>query len=121
MHEMGIANSILESVRAEARRFPGGHICKVGVRVGELSGVNPEAMTFCFEALVRGTDLEPLGLDVEYCLRRHECRDCGQPFIVDREGMECPECGSLDSRFIGGDELELIYLEVDDGAHAAGA
>ena len=74
MHEMGIANSVLESIRTEAQRFPGRHIYKVGVRIGELAGVDPEAMRFCFEALVRDTDLEPLALEIDYRPRRHECQ-----------------------------------------------
>ena len=121
MHEMGIANSVLESVRTEAQRFPGRHIYKVGVRIGELAGVDPEAMRFCFEALVRGTDLEPLSLDVDYRPRRHECQACGRSFVAPLEDLACPQCGATDSRFIGGDELELAYLEVEDGACAAGA
>jgi hydrogenase nickel incorporation protein HypA/HybF len=121
MHEMAIANSVLESVRIESLRFPGRHICKIGVRIGELAGLDPEAMRFCFEALVRGTDLEPLELDIDYRPRRHECRACGQSFSPRLEDLACPDCGGLDSRFIEGDELELAYLEVEDGARTAGA
>jgi hydrogenase nickel incorporation protein HypA/HybF len=120
MHEMGIANSVLESVRTEARRFPGRHICKVGVRIGELAGVDPDAMQFCFEALVQGTDLEPLELEVDYRLRRHRCRSCGRSFAARIEQLACPHCGGADSLFIEGDELELAYLEVEDGARSAG-
>ena len=120
MHEMGIANSVLDAVRAEARRFPGSHICKVGVRIGELAGVNPDSMSFCFEALVRGTDLEPLTLEVEYCSRRHQCRTCREIFAAPLEGSRCPACGGMDSLFVAGDELELSYLEVEDGACSAG-
>ena len=78
MHEIGIANSVLDAVRAESRRFPAGHIYKVGVRIGELAGVDPDAMSFCFEALVRGTELVPLALEIEYCARRYQCRSCGR-------------------------------------------
>jgi hydrogenase nickel incorporation protein HypA/HybF len=120
MHELGIANSLLESVRTEARRFPGRHISSLGVRIGELSGVDPEAVRFCFEALVRGTDLEPLTLDIDYRPRQHECQTCGRAFVASFEDRVCPHCGSVDSRFIGGDELELAYLEVEDGACATG-
>jgi len=121
MHEMGIANSVLESVRIEARRFPGRHIYKVGVRIGELSGVDPDAMRFCFEALVRDTDLEPLALEVDYRPRRHECRSCGRSFAPRSGDWMCPHCGAAESQFIEGDELELAYLEVEDGARSAGA
>ena len=122
MHEMGIANSVLDSIRIEAQRFPGRHIYKVGVRIGELAGVDPDAMRFCFEALVRETDLEPLELelDVDYRLRRHRCRTCGGLFAPRLEDPSCPQCGGADSWFLEGDELELAYLEVEDGTCAAG-
>jgi hydrogenase nickel incorporation protein HypA/HybF len=120
MHEMGIANSILEAVRSEARRFPNGHICKVGVRIGELAGVDPDSMSFCFEAMVRETDLEPLAIEIEYCSRRHQCRACQNIFSATMEGSPCPSCGGLDSHFVAGDELELSYLEVEDGTSSPG-
>ena len=120
MHEIGIANSVLETVRAEANRFRGKHICRVGVQIGELAGVDPDALRFCFEALVRGTDFEPLALDVEYRPRRHQCSACGRSFVAPIEDLACPDCGALNSQFIGGDELEIAYLEVEDGARNAG-
>lgn len=120
MHEMGIANSVLDAIRTETLRFPDGHICKVGVRIGELAGVNPDAMNFCFEALVRGTELEPLALEIEYCPRRYQCRRCCQSYAAARDQSACPECGMTDLQFIGGDELELAYLEVENGASVAG-
>jgi hydrogenase nickel incorporation protein HypA/HybF len=119
MHEMGIANSVLDAVRSEARRFLSAHICKVGLRIGALAGVAPDSLSFCFEALVRGTEFEPLILEIEYCPRTHQCTSCGCSFLAPSEGAACPNCGSADSRFAGGDELEFAYLEVEDGACTA--
>jgi hydrogenase nickel incorporation protein HypA/HybF len=121
MHEMGIASSVLDAVRAESRRFPEGHVHKVGLRIGELAGVDPESVRFCFDALVRGSDLEPLALEIEYRSRRHVCAACGQSFAAANENSACPACGSADASFSGGDELEIAYLEVEDGAAAARA
>jgi hydrogenase nickel incorporation protein HypA/HybF len=120
MHEMGIANSVLDAIRSESRRFPDGHIHKVGVRIGELAGVDPDAMSFCFEALVRGTELEPLALEIEYCPRRYQCRSCRYSSAVAGEDSACPRCGMTDLQFLGGDELLIAYLEVEDGARVAG-
>ncbi len=52
MHELSIADSILGAVRTEAARRPGARVAKVGLRLGELSGVDRESLSFCFEALV---------------------------------------------------------------------
>jgi hydrogenase nickel incorporation protein HypA/HybF len=120
MHEMGIASAVLDAVRAETHRFPEGHIYKVGVRIGELAGVDPDSVSFCFEVLVRGTELEPLELEIAYCPRRYQCRCCGDACAARREESTCPNCGMTDLEFLGGDELELAYLEVENGARVAG-
>ena len=114
MHEMGIANSVLEAVRVEAARHPGSYPCRVGVRIGELAAVDPSALEFCFDAMTRETDLESLQLEIEICPRRHRCLDCGTEFGVKDYDFECPRCGSLRSACFSGSELELAYLEVEE-------
>jgi hydrogenase nickel incorporation protein HypA/HybF len=65
MHEVGIAAGILEAVRTEAAMHHSGRPTKVGIRLGEMSGVDPGSLAFCFEVLVKGSDLEPLELAIE--------------------------------------------------------
>ena len=114
MHEMGIANSILEAVATEMRRHLGSRASKVGVRIGELAAIDGEALRFCFDALSRDTDFEGLQLEIEFCPRRHRCDQCGEAFAVHDYEFACPKCGFTQTRFIGGDELELAYLEVEE-------
>ena len=113
MHELSIATNILEAVRTEAARHDGGRVVKVGLRLGEFSGVDRESLCFCFEALVKDSDLEPLALDVEHVPHRNRCTHCQHEFdVVDYE-ITCPKCGALETRCIGGDEMELAYLELE--------
>lgn len=114
MHELAIADSVLKAVEAEAARRPGTRIVKIGLRVGELAGVDPDALSFSFEVLVRGTKLEPLLLEIERCPQRHRCRLCGCTFLVADFEVACPECGAAQTHCIAGDELELAYLEVEE-------
>ncbi len=65
---MGIASSIIEAVRAEADKRRA-RVTKIGMRLGELAGVDRESLTFCFEVLVKDTDMEPLALEIEDCAR----------------------------------------------------
>jgi len=114
MHELGIANSVLQAVQAEALRHPGAHVVKAGVRVGELAGVNPDALAFGFEALTHGTEWERLALEVETCPRRHRCPACHTTFRVADYNFICPGCGGAQTECVGGDELELAYLELEE-------
>ncbi len=114
MHEMGIANSILDGVAAEIRRHPGARPLKVGVRVGELAGLDPDALRFAFEALTIDTPLAGLQLDIEYRASRSRCRDCSHEFELKDFELLCPACGSLSTDRLGGDELEFTYLEIEE-------
>ncbi|MGA7567014.1 MAG: hydrogenase maturation nickel metallochaperone HypA [Terriglobales bacterium] len=122
MHEMGIANSVLEAVRTEMRRYPGTYPCKIGVRIGEMAAIDQDALRFCFEAMIQETDLAALELGIEFCPRRHRCQGCGCEFVVHDYDSRCPQCASLATTCITGDELELAYLEVEEyGPSTTGA
>ena len=114
MHEMGIANSVLEAVTTEMKRYPGARPLVVGVRIGELAAVDPDALDFCFAALTKDTELETLKLEIEFRPRRHRCKSCNREFDVKDYAFQCPQCGELNTECVGGDELELGFLEVDE-------
>jgi len=119
MHEMGIANSILEGVATELRRHPGSRPTKVGVRIGEMAGVDPDALNFAFEALTLDTDLQGLKLDVEFRAPQARCRDCSREYEIHNYELICPACHSPNGQCISGDELEFAYLEVEDNEPCA--
>jgi len=122
MHEMGIVNSVLEAVRTEVALHPGTYPCKVGVRIGEMAAIDQDALRFCFAAIIQDTDLASLELAIEFCPRRHRCQVCGREFVVRDYDWSCPQCASLETTCISGDELELAYLEVEEyGPSTVGA
>lgn len=110
---MSIAESVLDAVRAESARLGSVHVSRVGLRVGELSGVEPESLRFCFEVLVKDTDLEPLALDLELVQRSNTCTRCGTNFTVVDYNLTCPACGSAETSASGGDEMLVTYVEVE--------
>lgn len=114
MHEVGIANSILEATRAEMGRHAGARALRVRVRLGELAGVDPEALAFCFAALTRETELAAPELKIEICPRKHRCPVCGEEFAVVDYDFRCTRCGEEKTEFISGDQLELASLEMEE-------
>jgi hydrogenase nickel incorporation protein HypA/HybF len=89
-------------------------LTRIGVRVGELAGVDPDALTFSFAALVKETDLEKCILEIESVPRRHACPGCGERFVVRNSETRCPRCGAARTIFISGNELEFTHLEMEE-------
>jgi hydrogenase nickel incorporation protein HypA/HybF len=119
MHELSIAESILTAVRKELANHPGARPMRVGLRIGELSAVDVDSLTFCFEAVLTGTEWEGLQLDARVCPQRRICNDCGNQFAVVAYNARCPGCASNNTTLISGEELDFDYLEVEtDGTPA---
>jgi hydrogenase nickel incorporation protein HypA/HybF len=113
VHELGIAQSIFTSVLEEAEAHGGGRVVRIGLRIGELSGVNAEALRFSFQVTVQGTALEQAELEIEHVPLGFRCTRCEHEFRAVDYDTVCPACGSPDTRAIQGDELQIAYLELE--------
>ncbi|MFI2644166.1 hydrogenase maturation nickel metallochaperone HypA [Streptomyces sp. NPDC018610] len=112
MHELSIASAIVERAGELARADGTGAVSAVTVRVGELSGVAPEALDFAFEVAREGTALAGARLVVERVTGRAYCDACAAEFAV---GMPpffwCPRCDRPSQDLRGGRELEIIGID----------
>ena len=111
---MSIAAAVLDALRAEAANHGGTHVARAGLRIGELSGVEPESLRFCLETMVAGSDLDPLAFEFEICPWTRRCRACGAEFRVLEWNPACSACGSPDTEAAGGAQMELTYLELEE-------
>lgn len=119
MHEMGIALEVYRQCREAVADYGSGHIDRVNLAVGELSAVEPDLMTFAWEAVTIDTPDATSKLEVRWCPATQNCSTCG--VIKDRaEGSWlrlCPNC-SMPLEVTGGDELDIEsiqYTTDDDG------
>lgn len=114
MHEIGIANAIIEAGQTEAARRAGSKLLRIGVRVGILSGVDNDALRFAFAALTQGTNLDAVDFEIQSCPRRNRCLECDCEFESGVYSDPCPRCASERSILAGGEELDLAYVEVEE-------
>lgn len=116
MHELAIAQSLLDIVRDHVPDGQASLVRRVTVRVGPLAGVVPDSLAFCFEAIIRETPFEPACLEVETVPIRAECRGCSHRFEALEPVFVCPSCGCSGVRMLSGFELELRTIELADGS-----
>ena len=109
MHEVGLVRAI---VAAAERRAEGRPVRAVHVRVGALHRALSEPMRFAFESLVAGTPLEGARFDVVTVPVASTCRSCGGVEEAAEPVPTCPRCGATAVDFAGGDELQLVAVEL---------
>ena len=112
MHEMAIAEGILDIALEEARKNGATRIAKVGLLIGEMAGVEASSLEFCFHALVKGTIAEGAELALARTPVVARCLDCGREDTVERYNFICPDCGGVRS-LLSGRELRVAYVEMD--------
>jgi hydrogenase nickel incorporation protein HypA/HybF len=111
MHEMSIAQAILNL--AQEHVPPGSELRVVRMRAGPMRAIEPQSMQWAWEALVSAPASENVSLELTTSPWRMRCNCCGHEWEGDSLADRCT-CGSRDVRPIGGDELQLISIEVDD-------
>ena len=94
MHELSVAEAIISAVIREKDDRNLSEIASVGVKVGALSGVLPDALQFSFETAVEGTSLAGTNLVMEPVSACGQCRDCSREFEIGDLIFSCPDCGS---------------------------
>ncbi len=112
MHELGILQEMLDIVLEQARQNSATRVHGVRLKVGDLSGVVPEALQFAFDVVTRGTLAEGATLELIPVPVTCYCGRCERIFSPDGPVHRCPECGSLEAHTVAGEELLLESIEM---------
>ncbi|MET9608503.1 hydrogenase maturation nickel metallochaperone HypA [Streptomyces sp. NPDC006512] len=117
MHEMSIAMAVVGQVEEAAEAGGASAVTLVRLQVGELAGVVPDALAFCFELACAGTLLEGAELVTLSEAARARCAACTTQWAV---GMPpqlcCPGCGlATDVELLSGRELRILSVTWEDG------
>ena len=113
MHEMALAEGILDIALDYAKQNDAKKINEIGLLIGEMSGVEIESLTFSFAMLGKGTIAEGAELKIKHVPLMGKCSKCGKEFHVEHYDFWCPECKNGVLKTISGREMQVEYLEVD--------
>lgn len=112
MHELGITQNIVAIVGEAAK---GRRVRRVTLDVGQLSGIMPDAIAFCFDIVAKGTALDGASLDIHRIPGQAHCRSCGATFETVTLFQACG-CGSRATELMRGEELKIRDMEIEEAA-----
>ncbi|CAN5342138.1 hydrogenase maturation nickel metallochaperone HypA [soil metagenome] len=111
MHELSIASSILELAR---RHVPGGSCLRsLKLTAGPMRAIEPEAMQFAWQAILQEAGADEISLELNQLPWQLRCASCGREWQSESTDCICV-CGSDRVSPVGGDELQITSIEVDD-------
>lgn len=113
MHEMSLAEGVLQLVEETAQREGAARVKTVVLEIGRLSSVEPEALRFCFEAVTRGSLADGAALDIIDLPGTGFCVACGKTVALEEIYGACPDCGSHQVQATAGTEMRVKEIEIE--------
>ena len=118
MHELAVCQGLLRQVEAIAREHGADRVTRIVVRIGPLSGVEPDLLAGAFPLAATDTRAARAELVIERLPVRVHCNTCGAETEATPNRLLCGACGDWHTRLIGGDEMLLASVELDRGAES---
>jgi hydrogenase nickel incorporation protein HypA/HybF len=113
MHEVSIAQGLMKILEDETKKHGVSRVTKVKVRIGTLSAVVPDALTFAFEVVSEGTVAQGAELNIEVVQAKGRCDKCNIDFDVDECIFLCPHCSGVAAEIVCGKELEVAEIDAE--------
>ncbi|MEJ2372541.1 MAG: hydrogenase maturation nickel metallochaperone HypA [Sulfurimonas sp.] len=113
MHEYSIVQALLDSCEAQVESNDATSVSKVVVKIGVMSGVEPDLLQTAFDTFKEKTVCE----NAEFIINTQkvviECNECKTEKTLEELEYKCDNCGSIDINVIDGEEMYLMQLELN--------
>jgi hydrogenase nickel incorporation protein HypA/HybF len=113
MHEMSLCESVLQILEQQAEAQNYRKVKTIWLEIGALTGVEVEAMRFCFDVVVQGSLAENAQLEIVIAPGQAWCMPCGANVLIQELYAQCPLCGSQQLQVNGGEQMRIKELEVE--------
>ena len=113
MHEMSLAEGIVQLVEEAARTDGCSKVTTVWLEIGQLAAVEIESLRFCFDAVTRDGIAEGARLEIIETPGQGWCMKCEGNVPVTALYEPCPVCGSYQIQVTGGSEMRVKEFEVE--------
>ena len=114
MHELSLAQSIVEIVENTAAQNNAKSVVSIKLVVGELAGVEMRSLMQGLKIASQGTVMAEAKVEIERPEGSAWCLMCQKTVPIHRRGEPCPICGSYQLSVNGGDDFRVSELELGD-------
>mgnify|MGYP001605561909 CR=1 len=114
MHELSIAQSIVETINSYVAEEQRHAVKTVSLNIGQHSGVVVDSLEFCFNAVIIDTPLCNAKLKINDIPFLLQCASCNTTSASEYGFSVCQKCGSNETRVVAGTELHVAEIELDD-------
>jgi len=113
VHELAVAQALVEQVDAVITRHRATQASLIRVRIGPLAGVVPDLLATAFPLAAAGSRMEHAELDLVEAPITVRCQTCGAETEAAMNRLLCGACGDWHTQVISGDELLLESVELE--------
>lgn len=113
MHEYSIVQSLLNSCEENAAEHNATKVTKVVVKIGVMSGVEPELLRTAFETFKENTLCEEAQFVINIQSVVIKCNKCLIESVLESLEYYCPRCGSMDIEILDGEDMYLMQMELE--------
>jgi len=113
MHEMALAEGILQVVEDAVRGQRVTRVTEIRLEIGALAGVELEALRFCLDVVLRDSLAEGARVDLDLTPGEGWCLGCGERVTISELFDACPLCGGYQVQATGGTEMRVKEIRVD--------
>lgn len=112
MHEMALCEGLVSALQEQARTQDFSRVHAVFLEIGALATIEPDAMSFNFPIVARGTLAEGAALHIAHVDGAAWCMACSTKVSIRAHGEGCPNCGSYQLQVLDGQQMTIKQLEV---------
>ncbi|MCC4831766.1 hydrogenase maturation nickel metallochaperone HypA [Shewanella sp. 10N.286.51.B7] len=113
MHEYSIVMSLMEQIEQLAKDNQATSIVRVDIKVGVLSGVEPDLLQRAFDTFKLETICKSALLNIKLQPLIIKCRQCDKETTLEQRNVICPLCMSHNTQVVEGEEMMLMQLEMN--------
>jgi hydrogenase nickel incorporation protein HypA/HybF len=112
MHELSLLENVREILEDHSVSQNFSKVTKVTLEIGKLSCIEPEALRFGFDVVMKDSLAENAELIITELNGLGLCQQCHQPVAMETLVDPCDQCGSPFVKVIQGAEMKIKDLIV---------